>query len=267
MINLNRKILAAKIACVFVVGLGITSTLKTPEAEAGIPVIDVAGLVQNVLSALEAVSQTLQMIEQYKTQLQQFENQVTNTLTLDTWLWDDAQQTINGLLGAMDSVRSFKNKFGSIDQYLKKFKDVDYYKQLPCLDVGGCTKEQMQVLASNVRKQDKLSSEVRKEANDALVKSIDKQQDALENDADKLRSLQNNAQSSTGQLEAIQHASQLASNQANQLLQIRALMIAQQSALSAEKQSDEDRTAREQAAGEKLRESRYERSTGKSTEI
>lgn len=259
----KKNIIAANLSCALVVGLGVVATLKPEPARAGIPVIDVASLTQSILEVIESISQGLQMVQSYQTQLQQYQNQIINTMNVSNWLWDDARQIIGGVLAIGDSVRGFKNQFGSIDAYIGKFKDIDYYKQLPCFGSGGCTRQELQAMTTQVKEQKKISSEVRKEANNALVKSIDEQQDALERDADKLRDLQANAQTSAGQLEAIQHASQLASNQANQLLQIRALMLAQQSALSAEKQTDEDERARVNASKEALRASRYQQSTGR----
>ena len=49
----------------------------------------------------------------------------------------------------------------------------------------------------------------------------------LDFDAERLEALQKNAQDAPGQMAAIQAANQLAANQASQLMQIRALLIAQ----------------------------------------
>jgi P-type conjugative transfer protein TrbJ len=78
----------------------------------------------------------------------------------------------------------------------------------------------------------RLASESQKKANDALFKGLDQQQDALTADARTLQRLQGKAQGATGQMQAIGYANQLASQQANQLLQIRGLLIAQQNAIA-----------------------------------
>ena len=54
-------------------------------------------------------------------------------------------------------------------------------------------------------------------------------------------------QGATGQLQAIGYANQLASQQANQLLQIRAMLLAQQNAIAAKAAADQDQAARDQA--------------------
>ncbi len=71
--------------------------------------------------------------------------------------------------------------------------------------------------------------------------------------------LQSAAQGANGQMQAIGFANQLAANQANQLLQIRGLLIAQQNAATARMQAQADLEAQQQAAGATSRESRIER--------
>jgi type IV secretion system protein TrbJ len=93
-----------------------------------------------------------------------------------------------------------------------------------------------------------LASESQKKANDALFRGLDRQQDALRADARTLEQLQSGAQGATGRMQAIQNANQLASEQANQLLQIRGLLIAQQNAIATRMQSEADIDARQQAA-------------------
>ena len=61
-----------------------------------------------------------------------------------------------------------------------------------------------------------------------------------------------NPQSADGQLAAIGYANQLASNQSNQLLQIRSLLIAQQNAVASQMQAEADLEAQYQASRERL---------------
>lgn len=69
-----NKNLAAKTVLVLAMMAG------TGQVNAGIPVIDAAGLVQNTMTAMEAVRQTTQQIQSYQMQLQQYENQLQNTM-------------------------------------------------------------------------------------------------------------------------------------------------------------------------------------------
>ena len=246
---LTKKVLAAKVALVF----ALTAPGVMTPAQAGIPVIDGANLTQTVMSAVENVAQTLKQIEQYRTQLQQYENMIQNTVAPAAYIWDQATSTMNQLRGAIDTLNYYKNQAGSLDGYLSKFQDVSYYRSSRCFNIG-CTKAEFDAMkqASN-----KLNSEAQKKANDALFKGLDKQQDAMESDARQLQRLQSSAQGATGQMQAIGFANQLASNQANQLLQIRGLLIAQQNAVATRNQVIADKEAQEAAAAENLRKGEY----------
>jgi P-type conjugative transfer protein TrbJ len=248
--NLTMKALAAKSALLF----ALTSPGAMALAQAGIPVIDSANLTQTVMSAVENVAQTLKQIEQYRTQLQQYENMLQNTAAPSAYIWDQAQATMSQLRQAINTLDYYKRQMGSLDGYLAKFQDVSYYRSSPCFNMG-CTKSEWDAMAKNSAK---LGSEAQKKANDAMFKGLDQQQDAMENDARQLGRLQSSAQGATGQMQAIGFANQLASNQANQLLQIRALLIAQQNAAITRQQVLADQEAKQQATHEASTETRID---------
>ena len=244
------RFLAAKTA----LAAALAGSIIITPAQAGIPVIDGGNLVQNVMTAIESVAQTLKQIEQYQTQLQQYENMLQNTMAPAAYIWDQAQSTINGLMNAVNTLDYYRNQLGSVDSYLGKFQDVAYYRSSPCFNgTGGCTPAEQAAMAENRR----LASESQKKANDALFKGLDRQQDALKSDARQLERLQSAAQGANGQMQAIGFANQLAAQQANQLLQIRGLMVAQQNAIATRMQVEADREAQQQAAGEALRKGEY----------
>lgn len=254
---MRQKILAAKVALALTL---MTGAFTTTPSQAGIPVIDGGNLIQNIMSVLEAMAQTSKQIEQYRTQLEQYENMIQNTLAPAAYIWDQAQSTINGLMSAIDTLNYYKNKLGSIDSYLGKFQDVSYYRSSPCFSVAGCSETERAAMAENRR----LASESQKKANDALFKGIDRQQDAIKADARQLERLQAAAQSATGQMQAIGFANQLAANQANQLLQIRGLLIAQQNAVTTRMQAQADLEAQQQVSSETLRKGDYKASQRRS---
>ena len=98
-----------------------------------------------------------------------------------------------------------------------------------------------------------LASESQKKANDALFQTVADQQKALKDDARTLERLQGAAQGATGQLQAIGYANQLASQQANQLLQIRTMLTAQHNAEAARIAAELDAEARGDARAEQMR--------------
>jgi P-type conjugative transfer protein TrbJ len=79
----------------------------------------------------------------------------------------------------------------------------------------------------------------------------------MEADARQLQRLQAGAQGANGQMQAIGYANQLASQQANQLLQIRALLIAQQNIIATRYQAQADREALARASDAVVLESTY----------
>jgi P-type conjugative transfer protein TrbJ len=220
----------------------------------GIPVIDASNLGNNIITAVESANQTVKQIEQYQTQLRQYENMLLNSAAPYTYVWDKAQTTMNLLRNSIDTLKYFKERSGGIDGYLKKFGDASTYRSSPCYSNQGCSDAQR--IAMN-REAVSIRTESQKRANDALMLGLDRQQDALEVDARQLQTLQTGAQGVEGQLQAIQFANQFASNQANQLLQIRGLLIAQQNAQAARAQAVADREAQEAVAGERLRQAEF----------
>jgi P-type conjugative transfer protein TrbJ len=179
-----------------------------------------------------------------------------NTAAPVTSIWDQAQTTMNQLRTSIDTLSYYKSTLGSVDAYLGRFKDMSTYQASRCYSYNGCSQAEWEAMQASER----LGSEAQKKANDALFRGLDRQQDAIVTDARQLERLQASAQGAQGQVQAIGYANQLASHQANQLLQIRALLIAQQSAIATRNQALADREAREAAAASQLRAGSFRRS-------
>ncbi|EAT2030343.1 P-type conjugative transfer protein TrbJ [Citrobacter freundii] len=253
----NRIILAAKKALL----ASFVASVMTLPAQAGIPVIDGTNVVQTTISAVNNVQAVAKQIQQYQTQLQQYENMLQNTVAPAAYIWDQANSTINKLLQAQDTLNYYKNQAGSLDSYLQRYQDVNYYRSSPCFNSNvSCTADEIKALQNA----DKNNSEARKKANDAVFKAIDQQQQTLTTDANNLADLQSQASGAKGQMEAIQAANQLASAQTNQLLQIRSILLAQQSAAATLAQAEADKDAQRTAASAAIREGTYTKSPAKS---
>ncbi len=228
----------------------------TTSHSSGLPVIDGANLSQNVVTALENVSQTLKQIQQYKTQLQQYQNMLQNTLVPTSYVWDMATKTMNDLRVSIDTLNYYKSHLGSLNSYLGKFKDTNGYRSSPCFTPAGCSATEWAAL----RQSQDLASEAQKRSTDALLLALDKQQDSMQADAVQLQKIQSLAQGANGQMQAIGYANQLASQQAYQLLQIRALLIAQQNIIATRYQALADREAQARAADALVLQSTYKQS-------
>lgn len=213
---------------------------------AAMVVVDPGNIAQSTISAMENVAQTAKQIEQYQTQLQQYEDQLKNSLAPANYIWDQASSTINKLVHATDTLNYYKQQLGNIDQYLAKFQDVNFYKKHPCFSNNNCSKADW----DSLQKSQVLGSEAQKKANDALLRGLEQQQTNLRNDAHQLQRLQSQASGADGHMKALQAANQLASNQANQLLQIRGLLMAQQNVMAVKMQAEADLAAKQSAAHE-----------------
>jgi P-type conjugative transfer protein TrbJ len=225
-------------------------------------VLDATNLIENVMSAGEEATQTAKQIEQYTTQLQeyatqleqleneykQYENMVTNTLAPVANVWDKATSTMNKLRGLTDTLNRYKNQAGSIDGYLSKFKDTSTYRNSPCYTSGGCSAAQWAQMKDSAA----AGSEAQINAAKALFKGLDSQQDSMEADAAQLEKLQSAAQGAEGHLQALGYANQLASHEANQLLQIRGLLSAQQNVIATRNMALADQEAQQAANDEAL---------------
>lgn len=237
---------AAKAVSALAFAIGIGGLVP---ASAQWAVFDAANVAQSTIAAKENVAQTLKQIQQYQTELQQYENMLRNTAAPTSNIWDQAQATMNQLRASIDTLDYYKNTLGSVDTYLGKFKDMNTYQASRCFSYNGCTQAEWEAMRASQR----LGSEAQKKANDALFRGLDRQQDTMVADARQLERLQASAQGAQGQVQAIGYANQLASHQANQLLQIRALLIAQQNAIVTRNQVLADREAQEGAAAAQLR--------------
>lgn len=251
-----HKVKSAILSLSVSVSLGLASL----SAQAGIPVADGLNLSQNILTAIESVAQTLTQIDQYatqieeyQTQLEQYENQLLHSLAPVASIWDAASSTMDKLVAAQNTLDFYQNKLGSLERYLDKYQDADYYRNSPCFTAQGCSEREMQAMRDNMA----MSSQAQKKSNDAIFKSIEQQQVSLKADARTLVRLQQAAQGAEGQLQAIGYANQLASNQTNQLLQMRSLMVAQNNAEASRRQAAIDIEAKHQAAHEIATENRY----------
>ena len=221
-----------------------TATTHLQPALAGIPVADGLNLGQTTISAMQSVAAVVKQIEQYRTQLMQYENMLQNTAAPSSYIWDQADQTITRLLEAQNTLSYYRNQAGSLENYLSKFQDASHYSASPCFGTQTCSDQDHRAIATARAE----ASTARKLSTDALLMSVDRQQNTLQRDANNLANMQRQAVNAEGQMQAIQSANQLASAQANQLIQIRSLLVAQQSSVATEVQIAGDRESQQQAA-------------------
>ena len=212
----------------------------------GMAVIDTANITQTSVSALEAVKQTGKQIQQYHKQLLTYEKLLVDTTAPAAYVWSKAQQTMNKLTHAQNML-NYYTQGGGVEHYLARYRNAAYYSKSNCFKLGvKCSADELKEMTRGQEN----STQAQKYANDALMRGIEQHQADIAANAVELQNLQVNAQTAKGRLEAIQYASQIASQQANQLLQIRALMVAHHNAENARYQAEVDQKAMWQASHE-----------------
>ncbi|HRB33799.1 MAG TPA: P-type conjugative transfer protein TrbJ [Nitrosomonas sp.] len=241
----NSKNLATQLIVVlFALGnIGYPSVIKA----GGMAVIDIANIEQTTITALEAIDQTEKQIEQYKTQLQQYENMIRNTLAPTAYVWAKVEYAMNKLINLTNTIRYYEQQYGSLDGYMHRFRNVEYYRESPCFNLQEkCNDSAWKLL----QKGQNTSTDAQKNANDSLLRGLSEHQNQIPLDAAHLQVLQQRTESAQGQMEALQYANQLAAYQANQLLQMRQMLIAQHNAANTQSQAEVDQKAMQQAARE-----------------
>lgn len=235
------KILAAKIFIVMCLFLAPSYVCS-----GGIPVIDGANLSQNMLTAVEEIAQTLKQVQEYKTQMDQYERQVNNSLDFDEFLWDEADSTISDMLGTISSIEAMKNLAKDTAGYLDAMKD------------GVTSQEIDNMYARFTNLNDRENQTI-----DELITTIENQQTTIQDDADKLVGLQEKAEEggAVGQMQALQTANMLSGHMSNQLLQLRSVMQAQSQADAALRLRQNDQDARSEAAKKAIRQGAFIEST------
>lgn len=206
---------------------------------AGIPVIDTGNLLQSQRNYVELMAQTLKQIEQYKIMARNAQVSPEN-------VWNRGHVSIDQLQAAMQKLNQYRQQVGGLEAQLRKFKDVEGYRSSGCVR-DGCTAEQWSQVT---QEQGRRAGQTQKIANEALLRSLDQQYRTMASDVDRLQRLQEGARGALGNMQALGAANQLAVHQAHQLQQIRALLMAQNTAVAARQQVQADREALAYAAQE-----------------
>ena len=199
-------------------------------------VFDGSNLAQNVVSAQEAIRHTQNQIQSLTNQLNQYKRMLQDAMNPGSWGWGDIQDTLNQLQNTMGTINSITGSAGGLDQFLDSFGSHSMYRESgeyygtgnPALYSG-----------------DLAGMDMQKQSADDMLKLIKEQQEAMQRYSDDLESLKSKASSAEGQQEAIQAGNELASMQIQLLSQIHALLLAQNTMLAAQLETETNRQAQQ----------------------
>ena len=207
-----RKVLTGLALCVSALGLVAPLALGT-----GIPVVDallnstaavqlhqqITTATQNVAQTLKQIDQFAEQVRQYETQLQQYAQQLRDGALPASQIWNQAQQTMGGMMGLVNQAQN-----GQMLAYLQQYKDLNGW-----LSSNG-------YYNPNAIQQ---GYALQKSTNDTALQMAQAQRAALLNDVQRFQGLENAAGSADGADKLLSYANQIAAEQTQQLMQMRAL--------------------------------------------
>lgn len=247
----------------------MAATCVSTTATAGIPVFDVMNFASNVAqnfqltmikhtltdkgngtinhytnnidNSTKSIDVTATKIHNVNTEI--FNKTVYNTaITADfTWIINKGSDEIIPIPYEVEKMLAKVRGEGDSDAYAARFKEAStYYASL-----GG---KQGDTTAAGFE-----GSRARKAANDALVKVLDIEEGRLAGEAEGLEDLADKSNKAEGHGRQLQIANALAGSQANQLIKLRSIMLASETARAAEAQAVADKEARAIATSRRLR--------------
>lgn len=199
-------------------------------------VFDASNLAQNIVSANEAILHTQNQLMQIQNQLNQYKRMLQDATNPGSWNWGDIQNTLNQLKNTMRSINKIAGDAGGIEQYLDKFGSHEKYSSGSYYG-----SEDTAELYSG----DLAGANLQKESADDLLKLVKEQQEAMDGYSDELEQLKSKTSGAEGQQEAIQAGNELASMQIQLLSQIHTLLLAQNTMLAAQVETNVNREAQQ----------------------
>jgi P-type conjugative transfer protein TrbJ len=159
---------------------------------------------QNVAQTLKQIDQYAQQVRQYQTQLMQYVQQLKDAALPASQIWSQAQGTMRDMMGLVNQAQG-----GQMLAYLEQYKDLNgwlsssgYYYNPSALQQGYA---------------------LQKSTNDTALQMAQRQREALLNDVERFQGLQQAAAGADGADRLLGYANQIAAEQTQQLMQMRAL--------------------------------------------
>ena len=159
---------------------------------------------QNVASVLKQVDQYATQLRQYQTQLMQYAQQIKDATLPVSQIWSQAQGTMRDMMGLVNQAQG-----GQMLAYLQQYKDLNGWLQSNGYYYNPNTIQQGYAL--------------QKSTNDTALQMAQAQRAALLSDAQRFQALQSAAGSADGADKLLSYANQIAAEQTQQLMQMRAL--------------------------------------------
>src|SRR6516225_1914704 len=207
-----RKVLTGLTLCVSALGV-VPLALGS-----GIPVFDaplnstaavqlhqqITTATQNVAQTLKQIDQYAEQMRQYQTQLQQYAQQMKDAALPVSQIWSQAQKTMGDMMSLVDQAQG-----GQMLAYLQQYKDLNGWLQSNGYYNPNTIQQGYALMKST---------------NDTALQMAQKQREALLNDAQRFQGLQSTAGTADGADKLLSYANEIAAEQTEQLMQLRAII-------------------------------------------
>ena len=209
--RLRNGILAAIMTLLIVCGAVLSKSVKA----GGIPVIDVANLVQAIMQVLNDATQIANQATQIANQVQQYQNMATNTLNIPNQLWGQIQNDLQPLMQIVQQGQAIAFTMQNLgQQFQARFPDFNNW------------------MNQNFGAQDFMQSyrdwyTTQRDAISGALQVANLQAGQFQNENQvmaQLNAMGNNAQ---GRMQALQVGAQIANQQVQQMQKLRQLVMSQ----------------------------------------
>lgn len=224
--DMLKRILGVVVICGAMAG-----ATEQAHAQAAVACVNCSSLIQQLMDSARQAQQLATQVSSYQTQLRQYSNMVTNTISLPQQAWSTVQADIMQVRALTDAASLLSGNSGSI---------------LSRLNSASAYAGQVTNMPANIGSQFSMWQQTLGNAETSLGRTLGVQRGYETNYTALQQQLQMHSQTAAGQMQAIQAGNELAALTSTQLNQIQATLTAQaqlqatQVAVAADRQATED---------------------------
>lgn len=222
--------------------------VMSPMRAQAIPVFDASSFAQELVTAIEAVDQTLGQIEDYKLQIMQFQQMVRDGVADVVYTWDRLESIHDRIAHLDEEVLQFAE---DMVLWAEQLKTREYYRTSPCYGSDlRCYRAEWQNTIDSYRTWQLETTESQRRTLRLMIETLGLERKKLRASNDALQDLQQQATNADGQWEQLQAANLLTAQLGDQLAAMRELMVQHHNLLVVKWMMDLEREEQRAAASE-----------------
>jgi P-type conjugative transfer protein TrbJ len=219
---------------------------------AGIPVFDGVSVTQEIIMTIESISQTMKQIQEFETQILQYENMIKNTIAAPFYIYKKTEQLMQRAQNIQSTIDYYRNR--DWEAYLRSYMNPSEYAGTEYFAEQEMMSAERRAKAREALYEAELAAINQQiEANKALMQQFQDDAALRQQDAEDLRQIEAGAKSAEGQMQAIQYGNQMLGTLNNQLLQLREMIARQQKSMVEKANQDANESARRSVVEQQFR--------------